>query len=125
MEVVWFGNNSYTFKRMSMSGAAVVITFFPHDGDTFESLRGILNDERNTEVIRVVNTEVSIVSRYEGYTKLTDFAMTADGEELYVVAALKRKDLTEQLLELRHENRELNETIDAIMTEVIPALMEV
>ena len=123
MEIVWFGNNQYTFRRMSMSGSVVTITFLPGDGDTFESLREMLNDERNTEVIRVVNTEVSVVSRYEGYTKLTDFAMTADGDDLYVVAYLKRKDLSEQLLELRHENRALTETIDTIMTEVIPALL--
>lgn len=123
MEKVYFGNNSYTFRRISMSGAVVIITFVPNPGDTFESLRAMLNNEENTEEIRIVNTEVAVVSRYEGYVKLTDFAMTADGTDTYTVAYLKRKDLNEQLADLRAENKELNATIDEIMTEVIPALL--
>ena len=123
MEYVYFGDNEYKFRRMSMSGAVVIITFLPNQGDTFESLREMLSNEANTEVIRIVNTEVAVVSRYEGYVKFTDFAMTADGTETYAVAYLKRKDLNEQLADLRAENKELNATIDEIMTEVIPALL--
>ena len=108
---------------MSTSGAVIIVTFVPGEHDTFESLRTMLNNEENTEMIRIVNTEVAVVSRYEGYVKLTDFAMTMDGTDLYAVAYLKRKDLNEQLADLRAENKELNATIDDIMTEVIPALL--
>lgn len=123
MEYVYFGDNEYKFRRMSMSGAVVIITFLPNAGDTFDSLMSMLNNPANTEVIRVVNTDVSVVSRYENYTKLTDFTMTHDGQETYAIAYLKRKDLNEQMSDLRKENKELNDSIDEIMTEVIPALL--
>lgn len=123
MERVYFGNHDFEFRRMSTSGAVIIVTFVPGEHDTFESLRTMLNNEENTEMIRIVNTEVAVVSRYEGYVKLTDFAMTMDGTDLYAVAYLKRKDLNEQLADLRAENKELNATIDDIMTEVIPALL--
>lgn len=123
MEKVYFGNNEFTFRRISTSGSVIIVTFLPNAGDTFESLMEMLNNEANTEVVRIVNTEVSVVTRYEGYVKLTDFAMTVDGIETYAIAYLKRKDLNEQLADLRKENKELNATIDDIMTEVIPALL--
>lgn len=123
-----FGN--YTFEADSKpreSGSTLLVTFFPGEM-SFEDVKEMLHSPFNTQTVTLIDGEHE--TEYHNFTVYKELQFHDKGDATVATTTLNKEDIATQVRRLAEaveaqgaSIEDTNNTIDEIMTVVIPELL--
>lgn len=118
-----FGEHAYTLRRLPRVNGSLFTASFEVGSEKFESIKAVLSSESNTQSIEVDSG--NDVKVYANFTVLRQVSYVYESDGTTTCGfELSRKDLQEQVNDQKQVISEQGSSIDSILAEVIPAIMD-